>query len=113
MAAKRSVRFEFDEFGRSMLEVASRRTGLPVGDLLCQAARRCVRDAGRAVPRLRRLTPLRPENEVSATLELGAGEWEAIEEEADRQRVSVERLLEHATIDMLADLDGSADLSPS
>jgi hypothetical protein len=108
MTSKRSIRFEFDDFGRSMLEVAARRTGTTVGDLLCQAAHRCVDGTSRSVPKLRRLLPGRASGEVAATLELPPSEWQALEAEAERQHVSVEHLLEHATLHLLVDLDGSA-----
>jgi hypothetical protein len=105
MAWKRSVKVEFDDFGRSMLEVAARRTGQSVGDLLCQAAQRSMAGNSRSVPRLRQLVPAGSSGEIVATLELPPAEWQALEAEAARQNVPVEQLLEHAALHLVADLD--------
>jgi hypothetical protein len=105
MGWKRSVRVEFDDFGRSMLEVAARRTGQSIEDLLCEAAHRSVAGNSRPVPRLRELVPAGSSGEVATTLELPPAEWQALEAEAARQNVPVEQLLEHAALHLVADLD--------
>jgi hypothetical protein len=103
---------EFDEFGRTRLNALADDHGLTVSALVEHAARYSLdrnvdRGASRRVPALRRLLhrggvgrgPLR------VALDLPRAEWRAIEAEAERQGESVERLIEHAAVHMLADLE--------
>ena len=105
---RRSVTLMLDEFGRSALESQAGRYSLAPHEFVQHAARHYVADvdAGRTahrIPRYREREAGR--TAVSLALELDDGFWEDLEMEAARQGVSVERLLGHATLYLIADLD--------
>jgi hypothetical protein len=105
---KRSVSLELGEFGYDALEEQVRSFGISLGDFVRAAGRYYLADLGskRAatrVPRFRERPGL--ERVLSVDLELEESAWRALEGEASRQDVSVERLLEHAVFYLLADLD--------
>jgi hypothetical protein len=118
MTTKRLIELHLDDFGRSQLRAAAERHGLSNEELLARAARDCLsrrasHGLSRWVPRFRRAFRVgggrfRPMG-VSVSLELQDEEWRDLEAEADRQGVTVERLVEHAAVHLLSDLeDGSS-----
>ena len=105
---RRELRLALQEFGRASLERRARELDIPVGALVRQAALYylAVRGSERSalrVPRFAR-APRSPDG-VELALELDQGDWSALEVEAVRQRVPLERLIEHAAMLFLADLD--------
>jgi hypothetical protein len=107
---KRSVTLELDEFGRESLAAQAGRQRESLSRLLREAALYYVSDlrADRRAARIprfaRREAPRIPVAELSLSLDLDDATWQALEEEAARQQVSVEALLEHAALYYLADL---------
>jgi hypothetical protein len=97
-----------EEFGASTLEAEAERYSVSPAALGRHAVRYYLsdRDAGRMawkVPRLSRETGRQPALELK--LDLDPDTWRDLDEEAARQEISVERLLTHAIIYFLADLD--------
>jgi hypothetical protein len=103
----RRVRLGFDEFGWESLESEAARNGEPLDQLLARAA--AYLDAELRSTRPAVLVPkFKPGghgSERELELELTQGCWERLENEAERQEVSLERLLEHAALFHLADAD--------
>jgi hypothetical protein len=94
-------------FGRMAIEGQASRYGLRPEELVSRAARYYLADLGlkrpaRRTPRFRREAG---EPELELELDLDADEWTALRQEAKRQGVPLERLLEHAALYLLADLD--------
>jgi len=97
----------FDEFGWETLESEARRNGESLDDLLSRAAAyfnayRSTRRAAMPIPGFEhgaRGTPCQIRLEVSRDC------WESLESEARRQGLPLRRLLEHAALLYLADLD--------
>lgn len=108
-SAIRNITLALDDFGRSSLEAQARALGVPPGGILRQAAlyylaERASDRMSRRVPRFAREQP--PEAarlELKVTLD--EPDWLALEDEAREQHVSLERLLVHALLLLLADLD--------
>lgn len=91
-----------DQFGRATIESHAERQELALGALLREAVHHYLsdRETGRVswrYPRFRRDTPVGDE-EVSVVLNLDDSVWHLFKAEAEAQRVTVERLLEHAAI---------------
>ena len=107
---KRSVTLELDEFGRDSLTAQAGRQGESLSTLLGEAALYYVADLradrrAARIPRFARRPPSRiPAAELSLSLDLDDVTWQALEEEATRQQVSMHALLEHAALYYLADL---------
>ena len=105
---KRSVTLELEEFGYGALEDQTRSYGISLGDFLRAAALYYLADIGSGrpatrVPSFHRRSDLKGGLDVELELEESA--WGALEAEAERQQVSLERLLEHAVLYLLAALD--------
>jgi hypothetical protein len=99
---------EFDEFGRTRLQELAMQHGLSMAALVGGAARHSLqrndsRGATRRVPRLRSL--VRSTGAMTVTLELGREDWLELDKEAQRQGESLERLIEHAAVHLVADLE--------
>ena len=97
-----------DEFGQASLGSQARALGAPPPGIVRQAALHFL--AGRGRGRIARKVPqfARDHGRAAAielTLDLEEADWLALEEEAERQEVSLEQLLVHATLLLLADLD--------
>ena len=104
---RRSLKLALDEFGRATLEGEAARYRVSSGELVGTAVEYFLgdRDSGRPslkVPRFARNTTA-PELDVE--VDLDGRTWDEAESEASRQRVPLERLLEHATMYLVADLD--------
>jgi hypothetical protein len=105
---QRSLLLSLEEFGASKLEAEAKRYSVSPAELGRYAVRYYLsdRDSERLawrVPRLSRETGRQPALELE--LDLDPDTWPDLDEEAERQEVSVERLLTHAIIYFLADLD--------
>jgi hypothetical protein len=105
---QRLLLLSLEEFGASTLEAEAERCSVSPGALGGHAVRYYLsdRDSGRMalrVPRLSQDAAREPAFELK--LDLDADTWRELDKEAQRQEVSVERLLTHAIIYFLADLD--------
>ncbi|HEY1276642.1 MAG TPA: hypothetical protein VGF25_17155 [Thermoleophilaceae bacterium] len=98
---------ELDEFGLATLEAEARRHSLSPDQLVGHAARYYLADrgSGRPAHRVPRFPRRRNESTVDVDLDLEGGTWRELDEESERQGVPVERLLEHAALYLIADLD--------
>ena len=104
---RRSLKLALDDFGRATLEGEAARYSVEPAELVGHAVRYYLadRDSGRPalrVPRFGRSAAAAP---LELDLELDERAWEEAEAEAARQRVPLERLLEHAAMYLIADLD--------
>jgi hypothetical protein len=107
-SASRKLVLPLDEFGQTSLGSQARALGAPPPGIVRQAALHFL--AGRGRGRIARKVPqfARDHGRAAAielTLELEEADWLALEDEAERQEVSLEQLLVHATLLLLADLD--------
>jgi hypothetical protein len=106
---RRSMTLELDEFGRSTLEAEARKHALSPEQLVGHAARYYLadRESGRPAHRVPRFPRQRPPDEtrLPVELDLESGTWRELDAESKRQGVPVERLLEHAALYLIADLD--------
>lgn len=94
-------------FGREAIEEHARRYTLSLEALLGRAAEYYLAD--RHSQRMtRRLPRFRREPDAAGApveIDLEPEVWEALQEEAERQGVPIERVLEHAALSLVADLD--------
>jgi hypothetical protein len=108
---RRRVALGLDEFGREILDELARSLAVTPGTIVRQAALHLLSEhrAGRStakVPRFVRDREIRPrDRDLTLDLELDETDWSALEIVAVAQRVSLERLLEHATMLFLADVE--------
>ena len=104
---RRALTLSFDEFGWQMLESEARRDGEGLEDLLSRAAAYfyAERPTGRAATLAPGFKPDARGEPREVRLEGDAECWEGLEDEARRQGIPVERLLEHAALLYLADSD--------
>jgi hypothetical protein len=105
---QRFVTLSLEEFGASTLEAEADRYSVSTTRLAQQAVRYYLsdRDSGRMALRVPRLSHERARQPaLELTLDLDSNSWNELRQEAERQEVSLERLLEHAIIYFLADLD--------
>jgi hypothetical protein len=105
---RRSMTLALGGFGRQAIEEQASRYGLPPEKLVSRAAQYYLADRGlkraaRRTPRFRREAGAPGELELE--LDLDAEAWTALRQEATRQGVPLERVLEHAALYLLADLD--------
>ena len=103
----RTLTLKFDEFGWESLESEARRNGETLDGLLSRAA--AYFDAERPTRRAATLVPgFSPDGRGmprEVRLELAPDRWERLQSEAERQGIRLERLVEHAALLYLADLD--------
>ena len=112
-SASRKLVLPLDEFGQTSLGSQARALGAPPPGIVRQAALHFL--AGRGRGRIARKVPQFARDHgradhgraaaIELTLDLEEADWLALEEEAERQEVSLEQLLVHATLLLLADLD--------
>jgi hypothetical protein len=105
---QRLLLLSLEEFGASTLEAEAERYSVTPAELGRHAVRYYLsdRDSGRMafrVPRLPGGAPREPALELKLALDPDTSR--ELDDEAERQEVSVERLLEHAMLYFLADLD--------
>ena len=104
----RRIALALDQFGRTALEAEAERYALAPQEFVAHAARHFL--AARAAARTAHWIPRFRTDEAGDTaleleLDLKPGAWREIAAEANRQGVSLERLLGHATLCLIADLD--------
>jgi hypothetical protein len=105
---QRLLSLSLEEFGASTLEAEAERYSVSPVELGRHAVRYYLSDRGSGrmalrVPRLSQNAAREPALELK--LDLDADIWRELDEEAERQEVSVERLLEHTIMYFLANLD--------
>jgi hypothetical protein len=106
----RDVVLNLDEFGGHALETFVRERGRSqsVAGRTASLYYLADRDAERPtwpVPRFASARSADDPHSVAVTIELDEQTWKAVLQEAERQLVSAERLIEHALLYFLADLD--------
>ena len=106
---RRELTLSLQQFGRASLERRARQLDIPVSALVRQAVLYylAVRGSERSalrVPRFARVQQPGTDG-VELSLALDHADWSALEVEAVRLRVPLERLIEHAAMLFLADLD--------
>jgi hypothetical protein len=106
----RDVVLNLDEFGGHALEtfVRERRRSHSVAARTASLYYLADRDAERPtwpVPSFASAPVVPDGDSARVTIELDDETWKVVAEEAERQRVSAERLIEHALLYFLADLD--------
>ncbi|HEY6639020.1 MAG TPA: hypothetical protein VIZ61_15180 [Solirubrobacterales bacterium] len=102
------VSITFDEFGWSVLEDHARAENLSLDRLLALACGYYESElaSGRTASRVPRFgQPVSERESRTFLLELDKQTVKRLEEEAERQELGLERLIEHAAIFFLADLD--------
>jgi hypothetical protein len=104
----RLLTLSLGEFGASTLEAEAERCSVSPAELGRRAVGYYLSDRGSGrmalrVPQLPQEPGRRPA--VKLSLDLDRDTWRELDEEAESQQVSVERLLEHAIVYFLADLD--------
>jgi hypothetical protein len=105
---QRLLTLSLEEFGASTLEAEADRYSVSTARLAQRAVRYYLsdRDSNRMALRVPRLSQERARQPALVlTLDLDSDSWNELKQEAERQEVSLERLLEHAIIYFLADLD--------
>jgi hypothetical protein len=108
-SATRNLTLALDEFGRTSLEGQARALDVPAAAIVSQAALYFLAELGREraatkVPRFAREAAPGGER-LELTVALDPTDWRALEREAELQHVTLERLLVHAALLLLADLD--------
>jgi hypothetical protein len=104
---RRALTLRFDEFGWERLESEARQAGETLDDLLSRAAVYfCAeRPTARAATLAPRFKPAGRGTPRQVRLEGDGDSWERLDAEARRQGLPLERLLEHAALLYLADID--------
>jgi hypothetical protein len=106
---KREVTLALEEFGRTTLEDRARALAVPVSALVRQATLYylAVRGSERTALRIPRFAREHgaQNGPLAVSVELEEAEWSALEVEAVHQRVPLERVIEHAALLFLADID--------
>jgi hypothetical protein len=110
VAMRRSLKLALDSFGRATLEVEAERYAVSPGELVGQAVEYYLsdRDSGRPALRVPRFGRTRAKPTMELDVDLAARTWADAEAESKRQGVSLERLLEHAAIYLIANLDSGS-----
>jgi hypothetical protein len=107
-STSRKMTLPFDEFGETTLASQAEALDVPRAGIVKQAALYFL--AERFSDRLARRIPFFAREEageegIDLTLEFDQEDWDALQQESDDQQTSLERLLVHATLLLLADLD--------
>ena len=99
-------------FGAEILDAEGRRQARPVDELVEEAVQHLLAES-RSSRIATRVPPLpwtdREFQAREVRLELEEASWRSLGEEADRQRQPVERLIEHAVLLYLADLEAGGE----
>jgi hypothetical protein len=105
----RNVTLTLEEFGRTLLEAQARTFKVPPAAIVRQGALYFLSERGseRTATKIPRFASERTQGgeELELAVTLDEADWAALEEEAKRQHVSLERLLVHAALLLLADLE--------
>jgi hypothetical protein len=107
------VALRFDEFGRRALEAATERQDQSIESLIADACGYFAAEVqvGRPATRLPRFRDGEGQGEAREfELRLPSKTWLALEQEAEAQRAELPRIIEHASLLYLADLDSGRAL---
>ena len=111
---RRLLSISLDSFGWQTLEAAAGRQDESIEELIAAACGHLVIESerGRAAARLLRLPGPRQGETRELELALPARIWRALETEADGQKVELPRVIEHASLLYVSDLESgrAADL---
>jgi hypothetical protein len=100
----RQMRLALDRFGRTTIVATAALLGMSVNAFVGLAALWCIAgNTAWAVPSFAGRSS--GELGLEVTMSLQEDDWTALEAEAERQSVAVERLLHHAALCLVADLD--------
>lgn len=104
---RRSLTLALDDFGQATLQVEAGRLALSTAELVGQATEYYLEDRPSRRPALRvpRFSRDPAEKTIELELDLDHHTWDEVESESKRQGVTVERLVEHAALYLMADLD--------
>jgi hypothetical protein len=104
---RRSLKLALDEFGRATLEGEAARYRVSAGELVGHAVQYYLsdRDSGRPALKVPRFARGASAPDLEVTVDLDESTWDQAGSESARQRVPLERLLEHAAMYLIADLD--------
>jgi hypothetical protein len=106
---RRQVTLFLEDFARGSLEAHARALDVPMDALVRQAARYylAARSGGPPAPRVPRFVRERGAagDAVGLTLELDEAAWGELEVDAVYERLPVERVIEHAALLFLADIE--------
>ena len=105
---RRSMTLALGGFGRQAIEEQASRYGLAPEELVSRAVQYYLADRGlkRAASRTPRfLREADAPEELELELDLDAEAWRSLKQASRRQGVPLERVLEHAALYLLADLD--------
>ena len=107
MAVEFEISLTFDEFGWSTLDDHARAEGLELDRLLALACSHYASELGgeRMALRVPRFEEGAEQETRSFVLNLSAEALQQLEREAKRQEIQLDRLLEHAAMLYIADLD--------
>lgn len=103
---KRTLRLRLDRFGRESLTARAAHERVSPDEVASRAAAYLDRDLEDRRPsrHLPRGLPESKAQNVELHLELGESEWTSLEAKAQREGVTLERLLEHALLLYIADV---------
>jgi hypothetical protein len=107
-ATTRALAVTLGSFTGAALEAMARRQSLSPQELVSLAAEYYIADenAGRQAARMPRwLDELDDRGGVTLEVEVGTETWDVLQARAREERTSPEALLEHATLQLIADLD--------
>jgi hypothetical protein len=105
----RKVTLTLEEFGRTLLEAQARAREVPPATIVRRGALYFLAERGseRTATKIPRFAsePTQGGEELELAITLDEADWAALEEEAKRQHVSLERLLVHGALLLLAEED--------
>ena len=104
---RRSLKLALDEFASATLEGEAARYSVSPGELVGNAVKYYLSDldSGRPALKVPRFARAASSPELDVEVNIDDSAWDQAEAAAARQRVSIERLLEHAAMYLIADLD--------
>jgi len=106
----RTVTLTLEEFGRTLLEAQAVTFEVPPAAIVRQGALYFLAERGSErtatkIPHFGSSEPTPGAEGLDLVVTLDEADWVALEEEAERQQASLERLLVHTTLLLLADLE--------
>lgn len=106
-AMRRSLKLALDDFGRAAVTAEAQRHAMSPEELIAQGLDYYLadRESGRPGLRVPRFARADEPDQVEMTVDAGERTWDEAETEAGRQGVALERLVEHAALYFVADLD--------
>lgn len=104
---RRSLKLVLDSFGRATLEAEAQRYSVSPDELVGHAVEYYLsdRNSGRPALRVPRFGRTEAETTMELDVDLATRTWDEAEAESKRHGVSLEQLLGHAALYLIADLD--------